>query len=64
MDHSAKSRPRSGSALAADLVRGAVLAALYVFLARFGLGRHAINVFATLVWAPSGLSLWSSTASA
>ncbi len=57
MDHSAKSPRRSGSALAADLVRGAVLAALYVALARFGLGRHAINVFATLVWAPSGLSL-------
>jgi signal transduction histidine kinase/CheY-like chemotaxis protein len=48
---------RPGSALAADLARGLLLAALYVFLARFGLGRHAINVFATLVWAPSGLAL-------
>ncbi|HEY4231172.1 MAG TPA: MASE1 domain-containing protein [Thermoanaerobaculia bacterium] len=57
MDRPAKWLGRPGSALAADLVRGALLAALYVLLARFGLGRHAINVFATLVWAPSGLSL-------
>jgi signal transduction histidine kinase/CheY-like chemotaxis protein len=57
VDHLAQSPRRSGSALAADLARGALLAALYVALARFGLGRHAINVFATLVWAPSGLSL-------
>ncbi len=57
MDHLVKAPRRSGSSLAADLARGALLAALYVVLARFGLGEHAINVFATLVWAPSGLSL-------
>ena len=57
MDPLAQPLRRSGSVLAADLARGALLAALYVLLARFGLGRHAINVFATLVWAPSGLSL-------
>lgn len=45
------------SRVAGDLLVGALLAAAYVLLARFGLGLHPINVFATLVWAPSGLSL-------
>jgi signal transduction histidine kinase/CheY-like chemotaxis protein len=49
--------PRSGSALAGDLTKGILLAAAYVLLARFGLAMHAINVFAALVWVPSGLSL-------
>ena len=34
-----------------------VLAAVYVILARIGLGIHAISAFATLVWAPTGVSL-------
>jgi signal transduction histidine kinase/CheY-like chemotaxis protein len=41
----------------ADLATGALLTAAYVVLARFGLSLHAINVFASLVWAPTGLSL-------
>jgi signal transduction histidine kinase/ActR/RegA family two-component response regulator len=49
----------------ADWIRGAGLAALYLLLARVGLGFHAVSQFATLVWAPSGISvaamiLWGS----
>jgi PAS domain S-box-containing protein len=40
-----------------DLAWGILLAAAYVALGRFGLGIHAVNVFATLVWAPSGVAL-------
>lgn len=40
-----------------DLGKGALLTLAYVALARFGLKTHAINVFASLVWAPSGFSL-------
>ena len=43
--------------LPSDLARGAVLAALYVALARIGLGFHAVSEFATLVWPPSGVAL-------
>ncbi|HEY1252087.1 MAG TPA: MASE1 domain-containing protein [Thermoanaerobaculia bacterium] len=57
MELPAQAARRSGSALAADLARGTLLAAAYVLLARFGLAMHAINVFASLVWVPSGLSL-------
>jgi signal transduction histidine kinase/CheY-like chemotaxis protein len=39
------------------LAKGALLTAAYVALARIGLTTHAINVFASLVWAPTGLSL-------
>lgn len=54
--------PSSGLGLsrpgrASDLVRGTILAALYVALARIGLGFHAVNEFATLVWPPSGIAL-------
>jgi len=48
---------RSRSAVVADLTTGFLLTAVYVLLAHFGLGMHAVNVFASLVWAPSGLSL-------
>jgi signal transduction histidine kinase/CheY-like chemotaxis protein len=48
---------RSRSVVVADLTKGFLLTAAYVLLARFGLEMHAINVFASLVWAPSGLSL-------
>ena len=40
-----------------DLAWGIALAAAYVALGKFGLGIHAVNVFATLVWAPSGIAL-------
>ncbi len=45
------------TSLLADLATGALLTAAYVVLARVGLTIHAVNVFATLVWAPTGLSL-------
>lgn len=41
----------------AFLAQTCVLAAVYVILARLGLRIHAISVFATLVWAPTGVSL-------
>ena len=45
------------TSLLTDLATGALLTAAYVVLARVGLTIHAVNVFATLVWAPTGLSL-------
>lgn len=51
------SRGQAGSGYASDLVRGAMFAALYVALARIGLGFHAVSEFATLVWPPSGIAL-------
>lgn len=48
---------RSRSAVFTDLAKAVLLTAAYVALARIGLTIHAINVFASLVWAPTGLSL-------
>jgi signal transduction histidine kinase/ActR/RegA family two-component response regulator len=48
---------RSRSLALADLAKAVLLTAAYVALARIGLTTHAINVFASLVWAPTGLSL-------
>ncbi len=45
------------TSLLAGLATGALLTAAYVVLARVGLTIHAVNVFASVVWAPSGLSL-------
>jgi len=42
---------------ARDVAWGILLTAAYVASGRFGLGIHAVGGFATLVWAPSGLSL-------
>lgn len=39
------------------MAKAVLLTAAYVVLARIGLTTHAINVFASLVWAPTGLSL-------
>ena len=53
--HQVADRPRS--AWLADLAIGSLLTIAYIVLARFGLALHAINMFASLVWAPTGLSL-------
>ncbi|MFY9549849.1 MAG: MASE1 domain-containing protein, partial [Thermoanaerobaculia bacterium] len=50
-------REPAARGLRADLLRGALLAALYVLFARIGLGFHAVSAFATLVWPPSGIAL-------
>ena len=49
--------PETGVRWPRDLVWGIVLASAYVALGKFGLGVHAVNVFATFVWAPSGIAL-------
>ena len=59
MNEADRSLPDLASARRADWLRGAGLAALYVVLARVGLGFHAVSQFATLVWAPSGIALAS-----
>jgi PAS domain S-box-containing protein len=41
----------------AYLPKAAVLAAVYVVTAVFGLRVHAVSAFASLVWAPTGISL-------
>ena len=38
-------------------LKAGVLTVVYVFFARLGLQIHAINVFATLVWPPTGIAL-------
>jgi integral membrane sensor domain MASE1 len=40
-----------------SLAKGALLALVYVALARFGLRIHAVHGFATLVWPPTGIAL-------
>jgi len=57
MNEADRSLSNLASRRRADWARAIGLAALYVLLARVGLGFHAVHQFATLVWAPSGIAL-------
>src|SRR4051794_16201565 len=51
------SRRTEQRGVAAEVLLGVALAAVYFVLARVGLRIHAIGGFATLVWPPSGVAL-------